>query len=288
MKRSTLARSITEELKKLVQKNDELNFNEARLIVAIERAVARLEAHSILCKHLVFKGGFVLLKVAESHRFTRDLDALAQGISKEDIPDLVSQALALDLDDGFWFGDFQIVDLADQGEYGGVRINCAYQLGDPPKETEKVKKLSRLHVDIGIGDEMSSVPIKIDLKSVLPAILLRNKPVSWVVYPIESIFSEKLQTLFQRGSGNSRAKDLYDLTFIFPKCENTPSLLRAIRLTFKNRSTPIPESFFEIAKTFTPSLLKMSWGSVQLSVAQDFDEVWRQFLVVCKKLDETK
>lgn len=42
----------------------------------IERLVARLVLNNNLSKHLVFKGGFVGLRVYNSERYTIDLDAL--------------------------------------------------------------------------------------------------------------------------------------------------------------------------------------------------------------------
>ena len=61
-----------------------LSINELRVVLALERVVARIEAHKGLRDKLVFKGGFVLLKSFGNQRFTRDLDALAQDIPNKD------------------------------------------------------------------------------------------------------------------------------------------------------------------------------------------------------------
>ncbi len=283
MTRNSQARLITNEIKKLIASEPNGNFNEMRLVVAMERAVARLSAHLFLSKHLVFKGGFVLLKTTNTNRFTRDVDALAYEISKDDVPVLVQEALAMDLVDGFWFGDFQIEEIPDQGEYGGLRFNCAFQLGDPPLDSVKIKKLSRLHIDIGIGDKLYSDPIKLKMNAIIPT----KEFVSWLVYPLESIFAEKLQTLFHRGSANSRAKDVYDLIFIFPKCQDPDRLRGAIQLTFKNRNTSVPRSFLEEVKELNLTLFNIAWPSVQLSTPpQPFSKVWKEFLHVCAALDQ--
>ena len=42
----------------------------------LERLVARFVSDKSLDRHLVFKGGFVGLRVYNSHRYTVDLDAL--------------------------------------------------------------------------------------------------------------------------------------------------------------------------------------------------------------------
>ena len=103
------------------------------MIVALERAVARLEKHPKLSSHIIFKGGFVLFKTVDTTRFTRDVDALAIGISRQKVPEMVEAALNLDLNDGLWYGDLIVEDLVDQGPYGGFRFNCAFKSVIHPK-----------------------------------------------------------------------------------------------------------------------------------------------------------
>ena len=87
----------------------------------IERLVARLVADKKLGKHLIFKGGFVGLRVYESHRYTVDLDALLVNAKIESTLDLAKEKAESDLDDGVWFRFEDQIDLATQGEYGGIR-----------------------------------------------------------------------------------------------------------------------------------------------------------------------
>ena len=282
MSRDLQAKKVTDALKTLVNTKAHHSLGELRLVVALERAIARLERHPKLQEHLIFKGGFVLLKVLDTARFTRDVDALAIGVSRERIAEMVDYALKLDLNDGFWFGDTKIKDLKDQGPYGGYRFDCAFQIGNPPKEEDKIKKLSRIHIDIGFGDAIQELPKKQSMKSVLT----ENKPVSWYIYPMEYIFAEKLEALFSRGSASSRAKDIYDMPLVFPLCEiNT--LLAAINKTFQIRETPVPSAFFDVAKNFDVTLMKNSWGSVDIAdESATFESSWDAFLSCLKKIDQ--
>lgn len=279
-------RQISQALKKLDKKNDYgLTFNELRVVIALERAVARLEKQPQLAKHLVFKGGFVLLKITETTRFTHDLDALAFEISQEDVPALVEDALSQNLDDGLWFGDIKTEELRDQGQYGGLRFNCAYQIGDPPTVAGKIKKLSRIHIDVGFGDEIPKNIEKQKMASIIP----EGASISWLVYPLEYVFSEKLQTLFDRASANSRAKDVYDLVLIFRKCRSKQKVIEAIQRTFQTRSTPVPTSFYDDAKKFDLTVLRSAWNGVQLAETKTtFDDHWRQLLLILQVLDQSK
>jgi predicted nucleotidyltransferase component of viral defense system len=281
MSRLGQAKKVMDSLKKLEKKSEHNSLNELRLVVALERAIARLERHPRLASHLIFKGGFVLLKTVATTRFTRDVDALAIGVSRTSIVGMIEHALKIDLDDGLWFGDIEVDDLKDQGPYGGYRFNCAFQIGDPPKEKTKVKKLSRVHIDVGFGDAVK----KMTAKQPMQSILVDSKPVSWSVYPLEYIFAEKLEALFSRGSANSRAKDVYDMPLIFPKCDRL-ILLEAVKKTFQGRETPLPKSFMDSAIAFDLSVLRGAWGSVDLSDSTvTFDDSWKALLLCLKKMD---
>ncbi len=283
MSRMAQATAVKAALKMLEKQMPHNSINELRIIVAIERVVARLERHPQLSKHLVFKGGFVLLKTIHTSRFTRDIDALALNLPRESIVTMVPHALKVDLHDGFWFGDVKVEDLKNQGPYGGYRFSCAFQIGDPPEEIMKIKKLSRLNVDIGFGDALEELPPKITMPPIIPS----NKPVSWSVYPMEFIFAEKLEALFSRGAGSSRAKDIYDMPLIFPKCD-LATLADAIAATFQIRNTTMPASFHKVTQTLNTTNLNDSWDAVDLPLESTatFNECWREFKKCLKTLDQ--
>lgn len=272
--------NFPQELKKLAQTHQGFSINQLRVILALERAVARLQAHPTLSKHLIFKGGFVLLKTLESSRFTRDLDALGIGLSRSRLPAMLENALKTNLRDSLFYTAFDHRNLEDQGDYGGLRFSCAFQVGPLPTSERKLGKLSRIHIDIGFGDVVTNIRGR-KMKSIVSGI----DPISWRVYPPEHIFSEKLQTFFERGSANSRAKDLLDLTLIYPKCQNRDRLLRAIRKTFTVRSTPLPDSFLKMARTFDQTVLQSAWKSIQTEHDVQFSRNWKAFETILRALD---
>lgn len=274
---------ITRHIQKLSKEGD-LSHNDLRLLIALERAVARIDAHPKLSEHLVFKGGFVLLKTLMSNRFTRDIDALAVDVRRSQVPDLVRIALKNDLHDGLWFGEIEVEELKDQGDYGGFRISFPFQIGDPPAEN-KIKKLSRLHLDIGFGDEIERPEIREEMPSVLP----NNIPVHWKIYPLEFIYSEKIQALVDRGQANSRAKDIYDMTLIFPKLPSHSKCWNAIEKTFQTRKTPLPKTFSQFVNALNTSVLEASWQSVHLVPPEkSFLETWSLFKKQVETLDDSR
>ncbi|PIR23533.1 MAG: hypothetical protein COV44_02065 [Deltaproteobacteria bacterium CG11_big_fil_rev_8_21_14_0_20_45_16] len=252
------------------------------MLLALERIVARICRDAVLSKSLIFKGGFALFKLVGNERFTRDLDALGQGISKEKVIELVPSALNEDLNDGVWFGDIKARSLDQSGEYGALRFDCAFQIGEPPNEKTKLKKLSRLHFDIGFSDRISSEILPSQFDSLLPG----EDPVSWRVYPLEFILAEKLQALVDRGQANSRAKDIYDLTVLFDRGLERGGIASAIEATFQNRKTDIPNSFFEAISAIETAQLEMAWRSVKLEASEkNFEKVWKTLLGQLKRFD---
>ena len=79
------AKQVLRKIKAFSKEQTQFGINEIRVIVALERAIARLTQNKDLDEHLIFKGGFVLLKSYQSERFTRDADALAVNISKQEM-----------------------------------------------------------------------------------------------------------------------------------------------------------------------------------------------------------
>lgn len=74
-------------------------------------------------------------------RFTRDLDSLVRGLTPTQAKNLVIDAIETELDDGLWFGLAEAEEILEQGEYGGLRVSVSFQIGDPPQELRKQKKL---------------------------------------------------------------------------------------------------------------------------------------------------
>lgn len=279
-------KKLTEEkiLKQLkaISKTTGLSINDLRTVLALERAVARIETEPELVNHLIFKGGFLLFKSIDTTRYTRDIDALANGISIEKVKELMISALRNDLSDCIWFLDVQEAPLPNQGPYGGLQFSVAFQISNARPDKTKVKKFSRIHIDVGFGDLIQFPKQKTQMKPLLSTM----QPVSWLVYPLESVLAEKLEAILRRGSANSRAKDIYDLVLLFDKLQDLDALKLAITNTFNNRKTPVPKSFYEAVKAFDTEIMERAWGSVYL-VGQkaDFKDFRTKLLEHLLKLD---
>lgn len=152
---------------KLTDLSKKLNvqYENVETAFMIERLVARLVADKNLNNHLVFKGGFVGLRVYNSNRYTIDLDALLVKANVESTLKVAKEKAETDLDDGVWFKFEDQVVLATQGEYGGVRQIYRVGIGEVLKN---IKKAQVLHFDLGIGDPITPGPQKMEISPLFP------------------------------------------------------------------------------------------------------------------------
>ena len=245
----------------------------------IERLVARFVSNEDLRKALVFKGGFVGLKVYDSPRYTVDLDALLLKANLEPTLRLTKSTAELDLGDGVWFRFESQIDLATQGEYGGIRQVFRAGIGEVMKN---IKKAQAMNFDLGIGDPVTPKPFKTKISA-----LLDGSEISWSVYPVETIAAEKLHALVTIGDANSRSKDVHDLAIFLPKSD--PMILReALEKCFAFRKTELPKSFAKVVHAIDTKMLSRGWPNAVASIpdAPKFSDAFTSVLEELKRLEK--
>lgn len=269
--------SVTQKLLALQSKAG-VPFANIATAFLIERLVARLIANKELRKSLVFKGGFVSMKVYASQRYTIDLDALLLKANIEETLQQTKVAAQLDLDDGVWFKFEEQVDLETQGEYGGFRQ--VYRAGIGP-ELKNLKKAQIVNFDLGIGDPVTPGPTKATTTA-----LISGEEISWSVYPIETMIAEKLHALISLGAANSRSKDVYDLSIFLPQAE-PKTVAEALKKTFAFRSTDLPADFADAVSRLDTKALERGWNRAVASIqdAPKFQEAFAKVISLLEQFD---
>lgn len=179
-------------------------------------------------------------------RETTDIDLLAKRLhaEKSHIEQIIQEICLFHLNDGFEMQLDNLDDLDHQHmNYPGFQARVAVQFG---------VMSDKFYVDIGVGDTVEPVMLT------WPSFIYKDKPlfedpISLEVYPVETIFSEKLETIISRGAANSRMKDYHDL---FLLCRQNRLIDKAllkdnIVATFQNR-----EMIFFIPLKFQPDELE--------------------------------
>src|SRR5690606_36564524 len=112
-------------------------------------------------------------------------------------------------------------------DYSGYRMHLKVAFG---------RMQDKIHIDVGIGDIVKPFSQDIYLFHYKGHPLFEEE-VSLMVYPLETIFAEKLETVISKGAANSRMKDYHDLLLLIrsTKLIKFNILKDALTDTFKNR-----------------------------------------------------
>jgi predicted nucleotidyltransferase component of viral defense system len=216
-----------------ISKERGINFNECWKKLLLERFLSRL-SRSTYTQQFIFKGGFLLAYIMEIGRETTDLDFLLTSInaSEDEIKEAIEEIIAIESEDGFSFS-YEGIELLEQPhmDYPGYRVGLKAAFG---------RMRDKIQIDVGIGDVVTPTIRELQF------LQYRGKPmfeceISLVVYPSETIFAEKLETVLSKGAANSRMKDYHDLLLLAcePHMINLHKLQVSLKNTFSNRGTTL-------------------------------------------------
>ncbi len=221
-------------------RTEQVDIQRLRRQVAFDRFLCRLfhapEAPWAL------KGGYAMELRLEAARTTRDIDLTFRkrmtgdaGARSHKILDIIQNAAALQLGDGFVFLVGESIQDLDGAPYGGERF---------PVETRMDGRLFvKFHLDVGIGDTIIE-----PLDSVHGRDWLQFAGIPGIAFPViprEQQFAEKYHayTLPRDKRENSRARDLVDMLLLIREGRlDFNRTQEALRRTFNRRDThAVPE-----------------------------------------------
>ena len=177
-----------------------------------ERILERISV-SKYNENFILKGGLLLsAMLGINSRSTRDMDISIKGIdvSKDKMLKILNEILSIDINDKVKFEVVNITDIRADDEYGGNKYHLVGKL-----ENLKVA----LEIDISTGDEITPKELNFEYTSIFD-----NKKIYIGTYNIETILSEKIETILRRGKYNTRMKDYYDVYFFLTKLKNEINL----------------------------------------------------------------
>lgn len=210
-----------------------------------ERILERI-SNSKYKDNIVLKGGLLLSSIiGEDMRTTKDMDATLKSIplEKEKIMSIMAEILNVDVNDDVSFEIIDIKDIREEDEYGGFKINILGRLG---------RLMVNMFVELTTGDKITPKETKFYYNCIF-----EDKKIPIIAYTIETIISEKFETIISRNIGTTRLKDFYDLGILLHeeyKKYNKKILVEAIKNTFKKRNTNLDIN--EIKRTI--ELIKMN------------------------------
>lgn len=156
-------------------------------------------------------------------------------------------------------------------KYPGYRITL---------KTAFAKMKDKIQIDVGIGDivEPKNLKIKLFQYKCMPFF---EDSISLLVYSIETIFAEKLETVISKGASNSRMKDYHDLFLLIrdQKLKSSKKLKEVTLKTFSNRETTLQVLRFDnvdlkiLQQLWTAHLHTLSYAAQDLNLPSEIQVV---------------
>ena len=222
---SNSSQAVKDKLKNISREKN-VDFNSVMRFYMCDRFVERL-SKSKYKDNFILKGGFYLSKLfGLDNRSTMDIDTAIRKtkFTEENIVKMITEIINIDVDDNVKFVIEKTESIRDEDEYGGLRITINFML-------ENIR--DSFHIDIATGDPIYPGPDDYKYES-----LIENEVYKVWSYNLETVLSEKIETILSKLETSSRMKDYYDIYLIhkfkFNKINKT-QFRRAVEKTFEKR-----------------------------------------------------
>lgn len=222
-----------------IAKERQIQFNHCWKQLLLERFLSRL-ARSSFSDKFIFKGGSLLAYLLNIGRETTDLDFLLTRMQANEhkIQDAFEEITVALVPDGFSFVYAGMSPLMQPHmNYPGYRVTLQVLFG---------RMKDKIHIDVGVGDIVTPRSLHLQLFQYRGQAMFESD-ISLLVYPLETIFAEKLETVISKGAANSRMKDYHDLFLLARehKLNDPKKLQESLVQTFQNRGTNLQTLTFD-------------------------------------------
>lgn len=161
---------------------------------------------------------------------------------------MIKDILEIDLDDNILFNLESMDSIRDEDDYGGYRFVISAKI-------DNIK--DKFHLDIATGDPITPKEIRYNYNTIF------DKKIKVWAYNLETVLSEKIETVLARSELNGRMKDYYDIYLIYTMKHdeiNIDDLKNALSKTFEKRE--YTGNIFDTIKIIENSeVLKNRWNA---------------------------
>ena len=190
------------QLKDLIRNLSKKKSADAQILMRnymMERFLERISLSEYKDKFILKGGMLVAAMVGLDARATMDLDATIKGanVSLTDVETIISNIIAIPIDDGVSFRIKRISEIMEEADYPGVRVSM---------ETKFDGVVTPLKIDISTGDVITPKEIRYRFN-----LMLEDRTIEVWAYNLETVLAEKLETVISRNVTNTRMRDFYDI-----------------------------------------------------------------------------
>ena len=260
------------QLKDLIRNLSKKKSADAQILMRnymMERFLERISLSEYKDKFILKGGMLVAAMVGLDARATMDLDATIKGanVSLTDVETIISNIIAIPIDDGVSFCIKRISEIMEEADYPGVRVSM---------ETKFDGVITPLKIDISTGDVITPKEIRYRFN-----LMLEDRTIAVWAYNLETVLAEKLETVISRNVANTRMRDFYDIYILqklYGEQLKKEVLWDALVATARKRGTldliesnDIREIFDEIE---TSSVMENLWKAYQKNYSYAVDISW--------------
>ena len=189
----------------------------------MERFIERI-ALSDFQDQMIIKGGLLISSIVGlDSRATMDIDMTLKGkpVNEVFILDYINEISRININDEVKFDVVSITEIREMDDYFGFRVSLIAGIG--------IMKIP-LKIDITTGDKI--IPSEISYEYPL---MFENRSIKIKAYNLETILSEKIETIISRGNQNTRMRDFYDV-YILLKLKSKNIDYNILRLAIEETS----------------------------------------------------
>lgn len=262
------------QLKALVRNLSNGDSAQAQIIIRnyiMERFLERLSL-SEYRNNFILKGGMLVsAMVGIDVRSTLDIDATVKSfpLSAETAQEVIRKIIAVPVDDGVSFTLISASPIMEEAEYGGVRVALEAAI-----EAMRMP----LKVDISTGDAITPKEISYQFK-----LMFEDRTISVLAYNLETVLAEKLETVVNRGTANTRLRDFYDLYVLQKNCSQAidlGTLHAAFRATCAKRQSEkvMQDGELILEEVRENAAMQQLWRSYQKKYRYAQDIAWEKVM----------
>lgn len=179
--------------------------------------------------NLILKGGFLIASmVGMDTRATMDMDVTIKGepVNPDNLKKMFDEIIQISVEDDIAFEYKNISEIREGDDYNGYRAHLIANFA--PMAVP-------LKLDITTGDKITPKEIQYEYKA-----MFGEKSIYVLAYNLETVMSEKLETIFSRGDQTTRPRDYYDIYILWKlqqKNINLDHLESALKATADKRNS---------------------------------------------------
>lgn len=246
------------------------NFIMERFLERITRSQYR--------NNFILKGGMLVAAIVGlDTRATMDIDTTVKSLNltKDNAVNIVEDIIAIDLSDGVQFQITKVTDIMEERDYPGIRFML---------ETTMDKMRQAIKIDISTGDIITPGAVEYAYN-----LMFEDRAIFLWTYNMETLLTEKLETIMARGTANTRMRDFYDIHVISHQETFDRNILKKAFLTTsakRNTIDQIPDFRTILSTVEADDSMRKQWESFREDSFFVGELSWNEVMASVKVLAE--